>query len=110
MTNHSTYFQQSAYQRKVDAAIERARAEVQAAVGAVAIIETAPVTLGVAPVDKSRQSKSLTSRGAIISSPSYEQKLRDLQAERTAKANQKTENLAAKVTHHSMKHKIVCLC
>ena len=76
----------TARQKRANEAIERARLEVQAVVGAVAMIEKAPVWEMPADVDKTRQAKSMTEHGALVSSPSYRQKLLDMRAARVAKA------------------------
>ncbi len=87
----------SARQKSANKAIELARTEVQAVVGAVAMIERAPVSDIPGAVDKKRQLKSLTEQGAIVSSPSYRRKLLEIVAARQAKVEKKTTGMEQKV-------------
>ena len=86
----------SARQKRANESIERAREEVRAVVGAVALIERAPVVDIPAAVDKTRQLKSLTEQGAIVSSPSYRQKLVAMATARQDKIEKKASGLEKK--------------
>ena len=88
----------SARQKRANESIERAREEVRAVVGAVALIERAPVVDIPAAVDKTRQLKSLTEQGAIVSSPSYREKLVAMATARQDKIEKKASGLEKKVT------------